>query len=289
MSARLSTIALICGGVLLIAALSVGIASRAAGVTRAADRVNGSPGTCVSYLYAAIERQEVISATPAGCRGLSRGQVNQAVSTAIRMSLKSGSKSARRRQAGVAAASVRALITGPAPAPGSAAPVAGGQPSARDLDGSGSGGPGLGGVSELAAQIGALLAWLAAAASGGWVLVRWLLAGGSPRRRTATAAPPAVILGHVGGGVLGLLLWAAFMLSGWVILAWIALGLLLPLAGFGMSLLALGLPAPARARRAGRASRRARIPALAIVAHGVFAVTVLLLVLMATIGAALKV
>ena len=46
------------------------------------------------------------------------------------------------------------------------------------------------------------------------MLARWLRAGGSPLRRTATAAPPAAILGHVGGGLLGLALWAAFMLSG---------------------------------------------------------------------------
>ena len=101
----------------------------------------------------------------------------------------------------------------------------------------------LGGVSELAAQVGALLAWLAAAASGGLVLARWLRAGGSPLRRTATAAPPAVILGHVSGGLLGLVLWAAFMLSGWAVLAWIALGLLAPVAGVGMAVLVLGLPA----------------------------------------------
>ena len=96
-----------------------------------------------------------------------------------------------------------------------------------------------------------------------------------------TAAPPAVILGHVGSAALGLALWACFMLSGWVALAWTALAILAPVSGLGMSVLLLGLPGPLRTRAGGRG----RIPALAIAAHGVFAVTALLLVLMATIGA----
>ncbi|MGH3244643.1 MAG: hypothetical protein ACRDOI_00285, partial [Trebonia sp.] len=111
-------------------------------------------------------------------------------------------------------------------------------------------------------------------------------AGGSPLRRTTTAAPPAVIVGHAGAGALGLLLWALFMLSGWVALAWIALGTLAPVAGLGLSVLLLGLPSPVRPPVSARGpGRPARIPVLAIAAHGLFAVTVLLLVLMATIGA----
>jgi hypothetical protein len=89
-------------------------------------------------------------------------------------------------------------------------------------------------------------------------------------------------------------------------LAWTALAILAPVAGLGMGVLLLGLPGlarpPIRARairarairaRAIRAravgarvpGRRAQIPVLAIVAHGMFAVTALLLVLMASIGA----
>ena len=47
------------------------------------------------------------------------------------------------------------------------------------------------------------------------MLARWLLAGRPPvGARSATAAPAAVILGHVGAGALGLLLWVSFLLSG---------------------------------------------------------------------------
>lgn len=259
----------------------------------------GSPQACTAFVYTAIRQRRVITATPAACAGLSGAQVNQAVGTAVRMTLTSGTKADKRRQAVAAAAWAQALITAPVPAgaPG-ASPDA--RPQALAAGGPSGGGRGLGGVGELAAQIGALLAWLATAASGGWVLVRWLLAGGSPRRGSATAAPPAVILGHVGAAVLGLLVWAAFMASGWTVLGWTALGLLAPVSGSGMSLLALGLPGPGRAgltgppgpfrmggpsRMAGTAGRRPRMPVLAVIAHGIFAVAALLLVLMATIGA----
>jgi hypothetical protein len=306
--ARVPVVVRTCGGLLVSAAVAVGLVgsfagiasagvvvpsvlassqtegvSLATGMTLAADQVSGSQQACTAYAYAAIERHTVITATPAACEGLTPSQVNQAVGAAIRMTLGNGTKSARRKQAGAAAPWVQALITTPGPA--SASPPAT-YPAGRLPSGVPSGSVSselrLGGVSELAAQVGALLAWLAAAASGGLMLARWLRAGGSPLRRTATAAPPAAILGHVSGGLLGLVLWAAFMLGGWAVLAWIALGLLVPVAGVGMAVLVLGLPSPGRP---GLAARRPRIPVLAIFAHGLFAVTALLLVLMATIGA----
>ena len=245
--------------------------------------MSGSQQACTAYAYAAIERHTVITATPAACEGLTRTQVNQAVGTAIRMTLANGTKSARRKQAAAAAAWVQALITVPGPAPASPpAASSGGRPSSGVPSGSVSSELRLGGVSELGAQVGALLAWLATAASGGLVLARWLRAGGSPLRRAATTAPPTVILGHVSAGLLGLVLWAAFMLGGWAVLAWIALWLLPPVAGAGMAVLVVGLPSPGRP---GLTARRPRIPVLAIFAHGLFAATALLLVLMATIGA----
>ena len=287
----MSAVAVLCGGVPLSAALAAGLAGSPAGpapatgiappftaATLTAADARGSLQACVAYAVAAIERQQAAVATPAACRGLSRAEVNQAASTAIRMTETPGSKVVLRREAIARFRWVRAMFTSPAPA--SDVPVASAA-TARPSAGGTAGALGLGSVSELAAKAGALLAWLAAAASGGWVLARWLAAGGSPLRPTMTAAPPAVILGHVGGAALGLVLWACFMLSGWVALAWTALAILAPVSGLGMSVLLLGLPGPLRTRAAGRG----RIPALAIAAHGVFAVTALLLVLMATIGA----
>jgi len=272
------------GGVLLSAGLAAGLAGTAAAAAAAAPP-GGSLAGCTAAAYAAVQHRQLVTATPPACRGLSRAQVSQAAGTAIRESETGRSKSQRRRQAIAASRWLPALITDPVPA----APAPPAAAVARPPAGAGRG-LGLGGVSELAAKAGALLAWLAAAASGGWVLARWLLAGGRPSRAPypstgAAAAPATVILGHVGGGALGLLLWVSFLLSGWAPLAWTAVGLLAPVAGLGMGMLLLGLPSPARPAIGRRPGRRARVPALAIAAHGLFAVTALLLTLMAAIGA----
>jgi hypothetical protein len=305
----MSAIALLCGGLLLSAALAVGLAGSLAGTAPAAEAApraaavpqaggvpqaaratltaagsGGSLQACVAYAYTAIKQHKVVTATPAACKGLSRARVNQAAIIAIRMTMtRGGTKAVRRKQEGTAAQWVLAMITSPAPA--TETPLASSTTVPPSAAGP-AGGLGLGGVSELAAKVGALLAWLATATSGGWVLARWLLAGGSPLRRTTTAAPPAVILGHAGAGALGLALWTCFTLSGWAALAWIALGVLAPVSGLGMGVLLLGLPGPVRSDIGARGpGRRARVPVLVIVAHGLFAVTTLLLVLMAAIGA----
>lgn len=278
-------IARVCGVFVIGAVLVAGLVGSLAGTASAATSTASGSGSglqaCAAYAYAAIEAHMVVPAAPPACAGLSRAQVNQAASTAIRMTVTSRDKATRRRQAVAAARWTRAMITAPpaaSPSPESSAllPVADAK----------AGGRGLGGVSQLAVNVGALLAWLATVVSGGWILVRWLLAGGRLRQKSATASPPVVTLSHVGGGLLGLLLWVVFMATGWVALAWIALGLLAPLSGLGMAVLMSGLPRPARAplgtRRRGRA---AGLPVVAIAVHGLLVVVVLTLVLTATIAA----
>jgi len=146
------------------------------------------------------------------------------------------------------------------------------------------------GFSEPAAEVAALLAWLAAAGSGGWIVIRWLRAGGRLARPPGTAdaaAPSAVIVGHGGLGLLGLTIWTLFMSTGWAALAWISVGLLLPVAGLGMTLLLSGLPRPRPAAAAPTLppTRSGRQPAAIIAAHGLFVLATLLLVLLAAIGA----
>ena len=272
---------------------------------------SGSVSGCTDYAYQAIQRHQVVTAVPAACGGLSRAEVNQAASTAIRLAAGGGPKSAWRTQAGLAAPWVKALLTGPAPAvsaPGASAGTGGTPPATL-----------LGGGSEAGVKIAALLAWLVTAASGGYVLVRWLRAGGR-LRRTTTAAPPVVIMGHVGFDLLGLVLWVSFMATGWAALAWASAGLLAPVAGLGMAVLVIGLPGPRPAAgptadqaalavepagpgplpapaggaavlvvppapAAAPAPPAARQPVLVIALHGLFAVTVLLLVITAAVGA----
>jgi len=258
---------------------------------------------CTAYAYRAIQRHEVVTVMPAACGGLSRAQVNQAASTAIRQAAGSGSKSTSRTQAASAEPWVTVLLTGPVPATGGPPPAA----SPR-------GGPGslLSPGSELAVKIAALAAWLITAASGGYVLVHWLRVGGRLRRRADTAVPPVVVLGHAGLGLVGLVLWTVFAATGWVAVAWVAAGLLAPVAGLGMSVLVIGLPSPRPAGEAAPAPAEpvpagttgtsvlaappataapaparpgGRQPVLVIALHGLFAATVLALVLTAAVGA----
>lgn len=272
-----------CGVALAGAVLTAVLLASLAG-TAARPAGGGSLQACVAYAHAAIERHAQAAAAPPACAGLSPAEVNQAAGNAIRMTLTKGTKAARRRQEIAAARWTRAMFTAPAPA----RPSSPGSPPGRPAGSTRVNGLGLGGVSELAARVGALLAWLATVASGGWILVRWLLAGGSLRRGSATAVPSAVTLSHAGGGLLGLLLWAVFMATGWAALAWVSLGILVPVAGLGMSVLLLGLPRPARAPLGGRrgsARGPGGFPAFAVAAHGLCVVVVLLLVLTATVAA----
>jgi len=229
------------------AVLRAGGTQAAATVTATAD-AGGSVAACTEYAYQAIRARMRVTGIPVACQGLSPGEVSFAASTAIRMAAGSGTKSAVRRRAGQAAPWVSALL-GPVPvspedqAAGSAAGNAGGAGGAWSRLG----------FSDFVAQVGGLLAWLAAAAAGGWILLRWWLAGGGHGGRrglrrllhgSASTAPPAVTVGHVGFGLLGLTLWAIFMITGWVPLAWVCVGLLAPVAGLGMTVLLLGLPSP---------------------------------------------
>ena len=225
-------------------------ASGDAGATRVAesDGGGGSVAACTAYADQAIRSRVRVTGIPAACRGLSPGEISFAASTAIRIASGTGTKSAVRKRAGEAAPWVNALL-GPVPvAPGAQPAVSGGASAG------GSGGTGSRiGFSETVAKAGGLAAWLAAAASGGWALLRWWLAAGGLglrgglrrlRRRTATAAPSVVSIGHVSLALTGLLLWTVFVITGWVPLAWTCASLLAPVAGLGMGLLLLGLPSP---------------------------------------------
>ena len=298
---------LLAGG--LLAAMTALSASGCAAFTGARPAPPGTEAACTGNAYQAIRAHERLAGAPAACRGLSVDQISVAASMAIRIASGSGSKSESRRRAAAAEVYVSALIPGPVPP---VPPVPAGPP------GGGVSGGTTGsrlGFSELIAQAAALLTWAATAASGGWVLAGWFRAGGSLtglRRRTDTTAPPAVTLGHVGLGLLGLVLWGLFMITGLAALAWVSVGVLALVAGLGMGVLVLGLPNPRSSRPAGAravpgrpvlrgrgtpaatAPERAvpparrvagRQPVGVIVAHGLFAIAALLMVALAAIGA----
>ena len=232
---------------------------------------------CTASAYRAIQRHEVVTAVPAECRGLSKAQVSQAATTAIQLAADIGPKSHWRRRVTADIPWVKALLTWPVPViqvPSAGVGTGGSPPGSL-----------LGAGSEAGVRIAALLAWLLTAASGGYMLIRWWRAGGR-LRRTAAAVPPVVVLGHAGLALLGLGLWAVFAATGWAAVAWVAVGVLTPVAGLGMAVLLIGLPSPRRvAAPAARGRSGGGPPALVITLHALFAVTVLVLVITAAVGA----
>ena len=83
-----------------------------------------------------------------------------------------------------------------------------------------------------------------------------------------------VTLGHFGVASTGLLIWIAYLATGWAVLAWLAVGVLVAAVGFGMATLTVwtsrARPAagpaagpPAAAGRPGRPAppARAELPA----------------------------
>jgi len=266
------------------------------------------PG-CATYGVYAIEHRITVTSVPAPCRGLSRAEINQAAALAILRVAGGGPKPVWRGRAARAAPFLSHLITGPAPA---------GRSLAVSSPGPGSGTPTSSGGRNLALDTAALVAWLITAGSGSYVLGAWLRRGGTLRPGAgATGSPPAVIVGHVGLALAGLVIWAAYLVAGWAALAWTAVGVLLPVAGLGMATVSIGLPGrapagpavggPASERPFGtggtgaigtmvvgradvgspaRVSRRASLSPLVVVAHGLLAISTMAVVLLAALGAA---
>jgi manganese efflux pump family protein len=284
---------------------------------------------CAAYGVRAIERHVTVIRVPAPCQGLSRAEINQAAAMAIRRVSGSVPKAVSRRRATAAAPYLAHLIT--APAAGRATPA--GSWSAPAAPGSGPAASGPAGGKDLPMDLAALAAWLVTAGSGAYLLSRWVSRGGRLRLRApratraagdagdagpplAAGSPPAVLLGHFGLALGGLLLWLIYLVTGWPALAWAAVGVLLPVAGLGMATLVVGLPghspsvlpvqqAPVLAGRlaadrpagppgaggaqaddAGQQPRATagRLSALAVAGHGLLAVTTMLLVILAALG-----
>ena len=230
----------------------------------------GTVAACADYGVRAIEQHLTVTRKPAACQGLSKAQVNQAVGRAIYLVAGGRRKAAWRHAAMLAGARLGYLISPPqhtvSSLPrGSAIP--------------GSGGPARRG-SDAALSLAALGAWILAAGSGFYLLGVWISGRGIRRLRTGAGFPPAGIFGHFGLATTGLLAWIGYLATGATALAWIAVGLLLPVAGFGVALLTLG-----RSGRSGPASARRQMPVLVIVGHGLIAMTTVLLVVLAALGA----
>jgi hypothetical protein len=90
-----------------------------------------------------------------------------------------------------------------------------------------------------------LITWLLDAVSGGYMLRTWIARGGLRRQRATDALAPAVVFGHFGLASTGLLLWISYLITRWIVLAWLAVGGLVVVIGLGISTVTVWTPYPA--------------------------------------------
>ncbi len=258
-------------GLLLTGALAAGCAGQAASASRV------TIGGCADYGVIAIRQHRILVSLPPACRGLSAAAVNDAVTRAIHQVVGGQPKALGRRLAGLADASIGDLVTSPAPAASAAAP------SVPLLT------PVFSAAPTAAVARAALISWVLTAATGAYLLSIGMQRGGARApRRLRRGLPPAVILAHAGLAVAGLAWWIGYLVVGWTVLAWTAVGLLLPVVGLGMATLVAGMPAAGSPEpRPARPPGRGRPPVLLITIHGALATATLLLALLAAVGAGL--
>jgi hypothetical protein len=216
---------------------------------------------CADYGASAIRREITVTRVPPACQGLTKAQVNQAVARAVHIAVGSRRKAERYRLTAAAAPYLAHLVSRLPPQAAAPPPRFRPAPARRG--------------ENVAMSIAALGAWLVTVASGAYLLLKSLAAGGIRRLRLGirTAIATRVTVWHLALALGGLIGWVSYLITAWPVLAWLSLALLPPAAGLGMSMLTLW-PAVGRARTA-----------LAVISHGILALTVLSLVLLAAIGA----
>lgn len=207
---------------------------------------HASAQNCYQFALSALHRHVTVTSVPRACAGLTRDQLNEAVSRAIRSAVGAAPKAAERAKAVGASRFLAGLVPSAPARPSGLAAVA------RPL--------------RVPAGLAALVAWMLTAAAGAYLLA------GRLRGRSPGGAPLPVL--HAVAGVTGLAVWAAFLLTGTITLAWLAVGLTFVIAGLGMAALLTGTGAPPSG-----------IPVLVIAAHGLLATAAIMLVLLATIAA----
>ena len=157
----------------------------------------------------------------------------------------------------------------------------------------------------------ALIVWFVTALWGLYMLAVWLIENDATRQgNSASRLPLPVILAHVTFAVTGLAVWVTYLLLDRPLLAWVAVGILVAIAVLGLSMFArwipvyrmtgdevsmpvpagLGATAGAMTAAAPQAAPQRDLPAegsfplLIVLAHGAFAVTTVVLVLLTALG-----
>ncbi|MET8777987.1 hypothetical protein AB0H49_07765 [Nocardia sp. NPDC050713] len=136
--------------------------------------------------------------------------------------------------------------------------------------------------------IAALITWLLTAGGGAVLLGTWIAKGGA-RQPTASHLPPPVVFGHFLLAAAGLVVWIIYLVVDSTALAWIAFALLVPVAALGFAMLLRWLPVyrsrtAAAAEVIDSAPPERHFPVPIVAAHGVLAVTTVVLVLLTALG-----
>ena len=90
-----------------------------------------------------------------------------------------------------------------------------------------------------------LVTWLLTASIGAYMLRRLVTRDGLRRqRRRPGGLSPRVLYAHFSLALTGLAVWLSYLLTGWPALAWIAVGVVMPAIGLGLSTVTLWTPFP---------------------------------------------
>jgi hypothetical protein len=157
----------------------------------------------------------------------------------------------------------------------------------------------------------ALIVWFVTALWGLYMLAVWLIENDTTRKgNAASRLPLPVILSHVTLAVTGLGVWVAYLLLDRSALAWTAVGILVAIALLGLSMFARWIPVyrmadeevsvPVGAMSGGGAGAtpgaisglgslrelpaEGSFPLLIVLAHGLFAVSTVVLVVLTALG-----
>ena len=153
----------------------------------------------------------------------------------------------------------------------------------------------------------ALIAWFVTALGGLYMLAVWLIENDATDQHNADSRLPLpVIVAHMTLAVSGLVVWVAYLLLDRPGLAWIAVGILGGIALLGFTMFARWIPVyratgviaePVPVSSGGVAAEPAQLPEVArnrppegnfplfiVVAHGMFAVSTVVLVLLSALG-----
>ena len=152
----------------------------------------------------------------------------------------------------------------------------------------------------------ALIAWFVTALAGLYMLAVWLIENDATNQRhSASRLPLPVIVGHMTLAVSGLVVWVVYLLLDRPALAWVALCILGGIAALGFTMFARWIPIYRTTNAVAEPARvpvgavappapavevvqdgppEGNFPLFIVLAHGTFAVSTVVLVLLSALG-----